>query len=575
MEEEEKSWRDARSGVRTGLGLGFEIAANTGLDAFSFVPGSQQVGSALINYLAQKIRGGEVSKGEIVAAAATSQIPGLTQAKALTKAGRFYRSVAKGSIAGGVTSTSMSLVDEGELPSFGEFATGVTGGGLLGGAFDLAPAAVTGKLGKEVDDIKFDSSVFLKQLKARVKGEPVPINPSLYPSGEIFGENTIGAAQRRIDATDLPDADDTAAMTRYYEQEAAINKALSQEQTVSRKNVKNNLDLYGADPDIFEDYNNLRDAMNMPDVRGGRFVKVDNKYYTVFTRGGKQQVLPYNKWYSRNVNPFMVPKQLLKKLKKFEEGQQGDLLKVSKTNPAGLPTVKVPYGTKGKFREVVPPTKYPRGTVDEFNNWYKGVFKLQKEEQALNRQVSEMLEKLGNIEARNPGKKVFDTDLSHLAPRSKGGSGLTFQEAWILNQQRGADDILDDNILAAAGIPKNWEELFYFWLAQKKPGRELQTAIGPLSQINVDDYFALSKGEALNVVGKRRKDIRNMINRQIGNPDQYRMPGKRGTFQDDFEAAVRASKAGQVGGDIFLNDKLLDLQWVAENYDDLLEIGDI
>ena len=54
MEEEEKSWRDARSNVRTGLGLGFEIAANTGLDIFSFVPGSQQAGSAFINYLAQR-----------------------------------------------------------------------------------------------------------------------------------------------------------------------------------------------------------------------------------------------------------------------------------------------------------------------------------------------------------------------------------------------------------------------------------------------------------------------------------------------------------------------------------------
>ena len=156
MEEEEKSWRDARSGVRTGLGLGFEIAANTGLDIFSFIPGSQQAGSAFINYLAQKIRGGEVSKGEILAAAATSQIPGLTQAKALTRGGRFYRSAAKGGISGGVTTTSMSLVDEGELPSFGEFATGVTAGGVMGGAFDLAPAALTGKLGTEVDDIKYD-----------------------------------------------------------------------------------------------------------------------------------------------------------------------------------------------------------------------------------------------------------------------------------------------------------------------------------------------------------------------------------------------------------------------------------
>ncbi len=186
---------EARSGLRTGTGLAFEILANTGLDAFSFVPGSQQVGSAFINYLAQKIRGGEVSKGEILAAAATSQIPGLAQARALTRGGRFARSVAKGGISGGVTTTSMSLVDEKELPSFGEFATGVTGGGLLGGAFDLAPAALTGNLSNEIEDIKFDSSVFLKQLKARVTGGHGPVHPSLYPSG-IFNESgTIAAAR--------------------------------------------------------------------------------------------------------------------------------------------------------------------------------------------------------------------------------------------------------------------------------------------------------------------------------------------------------------------------------------------
>tara|TARA_R100000231_G_scaffold137959_1_gene115295 strand:- start:51 stop:2192 length:2142 start_codon:yes stop_codon:yes gene_type:complete len=219
MEEKEKSWKDPRSGVRTGLGLGFEVAANTGLDAFSFVPGSQQAGSAFINYLAQRIRGGKVSKGEMLAAAATSQIPGLTQAKALTRGGRLARSVAKGGISGGVTTTSMSLVDEGELPSFGEFATGVTGGGLLGGAFDLAPAAVTGKLGKEVDDIKYDSSVFLRQLKSRITGGPRIDHPdvSFARYGSSFADDgTVAAAQRRIDATDLPDADETAARTEMY-----------------------------------------------------------------------------------------------------------------------------------------------------------------------------------------------------------------------------------------------------------------------------------------------------------------------------------------------------------------------
>ena len=62
------------------------------------------------------------------------------------------------------------------------------------------------------------------------------------------------------------------------------------------------------------------------------------------------------------------------KLKKFESGQQGNLLKMTQTgtkltqaNPGGLPTIKVPVGTKGKFKTVVAPTKFAKGTVDEFN----------------------------------------------------------------------------------------------------------------------------------------------------------------------------------------------------------------
>ena len=108
----------------------------------------------------------------------------------------------------------------------------------------------------------------------------------------------------------------------------------------------------------------------------------------------------------------MVPKKLLETWRKSEGGQQLNLLDISTKNPFGAPVLDIPYGTKGKTRKVLAKTRYPKGTVDEFNDWYKGVFKLQKEEQALNRQVSIMLERLGNIEARNPGKKVFDTDTS-------------------------------------------------------------------------------------------------------------------------------------------------------------------
>ena len=346
------------------------------------------------------------------------------------------------------------------------------------------------------------------------------------------------------------------------------------------------LGLYGATDDMFEDLQttSLNTALQGGSVRGGRFVKLQNattgqpEYYTVFTRGGKTQILPYNSWYQKNVNPFMVPKKLLETWKKSEGGQQLNLLNISTKNPFGAPVLDIPYGTKGKTRQVLAKTRYPKGTVDKFNDWYKGVFKLQKEEQALNRQVSIMLERLGNIEARNPGKKVFDTDLSHIAPRSKGGSGLTFQEAWILNQGRGADDILDPELLAAAGIPRNWDELFNYWLMQQKQGREFQTAIGPLEHINVDDYFALSKGEPLSVVGRRRQNIRNLVERQIGDFETHTFPGAKAgnDIGDDFTELVRKSKEAQPGGATYMiNQNLLDLRYVADNYEDLLDLGEI
>ena len=209
-EEEKRNLWDARSRLRTGLGLGFEVGANSILDLFSFDPtgASQYAGGTFINYLAQKIRGGEISQGELVAAGLTSLIPGGAQARALTRGGRFTRSVAKGGLSGGITTTSMSLLDEGELPSFGEFAGGVGVGGAFGGMFDLAPAAVTGKLGSEASEIASDTGFFLKQLQRRVQGGDLIFDPDVY-YGPGFGKGTIGAARNplRPDDFNLPKGD--------------------------------------------------------------------------------------------------------------------------------------------------------------------------------------------------------------------------------------------------------------------------------------------------------------------------------------------------------------------------------
>ena len=436
--------------------------------------------------------------------------------------------------------------------TYADFKIGTMGGSLIADYVPLPTAVTTGLVGTAAATVgKFKKHIF-KAIDETGITQPFKIGIR----GDLLGDTTLGLPRKK----------------------ARLKKIAP---TTTR-----DLGLYGATDDMFEDLQttSLNTALQGGSVRGGRFVKLQNattgqpEYYTVFTRGGKTQILPYNNWYQKNVNPFMVPKKLLETWKKSEGGQQLNLFNISTKNPFGAPVLDIPYGTKGKTRQVVAKTRYPKGTVDEFNNWYKGVFKLQKEEQALNRQVSIMLERLGNIEARNPGKKVFDTDLSHIAPRSKGGSGLTFQEAWILNQGRGAEDILDPELLAAAGIPRNWDELFNYWLMSKKQGREFQTAIGPLEHINVDDYFALSKGEPLSVVGRRRQNIRNLVERQIGDFETHTFPGAKAgnDIGDDFTELVRKSKESQPGGATYMiNQNLLDLRYVADNYEDLLDLGEI
>lgn len=129
---------ESRNLGRLGAGLTFEVGANTLLDALTMVPGSQAVGSAVINAIAQGIRGGKFSFGEVLGAAAASQIPGLAQGKAITKAGRITRAVGEGALSGAIDATSIAAVDQGRLPTAQEFGLGVGAGGILGAGFQQA-----------------------------------------------------------------------------------------------------------------------------------------------------------------------------------------------------------------------------------------------------------------------------------------------------------------------------------------------------------------------------------------------------------------------------------------------------
>lgn len=186
-EKDKKTFLDEGSTFRTLTGLGVEVGGNLLLDAFSFVPGSQQAGSALLNLLQQKIRGGKISYGEIAAAAAASQIPFLQSAKALTRGGRFVRSVGRGSTAGAIDSTVRPIIDEKRAPTVGEFATGVTAGGVFGGMFDLAPSALKGNLKSDVSEITDDGKKFFGELTDALTPGPVRI-----ARGELLGAVTGG-----------------------------------------------------------------------------------------------------------------------------------------------------------------------------------------------------------------------------------------------------------------------------------------------------------------------------------------------------------------------------------------------
>ena len=128
---------EARSGFRTTLGLGTEIFLNTLIDPIP-EPGTQVLAGTVINALAQRIRGGETSIGEMTAAGAASLIPLGAQGRAIAQVAK---GAGKGALAGGIETLGIAGIDEGKLPTKEELAAGLGIGAAFGGIVSTPQAA--------------------------------------------------------------------------------------------------------------------------------------------------------------------------------------------------------------------------------------------------------------------------------------------------------------------------------------------------------------------------------------------------------------------------------------------------
>ena len=173
---------EARSGLRTTLGLGTEIFLNTLVDPF-FEPGTQVAAGTAINFLAQRIRGGELSKGELAAAGLASLIPGGAQGRAITQ---FAKGAGKGALSGAIETAGMAGIDEGRLPTAEELAAGLGIGAAFGGV--LSTPQATKALGKLSNRIKGKKEKFVRLTPEEALelglGQPMM---SVLDEGDEFG----------------------------------------------------------------------------------------------------------------------------------------------------------------------------------------------------------------------------------------------------------------------------------------------------------------------------------------------------------------------------------------------------
>ena len=161
--QEEEFWNKLNL-ARQGAGLGTEVATGLALDAkYAYLLGGgpvgwltyagiQAAGGATANIAAQKLRGEEeINWGEVLSSGLLGIIPftslrfGKKATKLIGRPGTLKRAVTGGAGMGVADRYIQSGINEGELPSAGDVATGALTGGAFGGTFQQAGKFVVSK----------------------------------------------------------------------------------------------------------------------------------------------------------------------------------------------------------------------------------------------------------------------------------------------------------------------------------------------------------------------------------------------------------------------------------------------
>mgnify|MGYP003112211527 CR=1 FL=1 len=256
-EDKKKGLLDEGSAFRTTAAIGTEVGLNTLLDIFSFVPPAQVAGGSAINYLAQRIRGGEFSKGEFVASGLASLLPGGAQAKSL--GGVIGKTATRGAVSGAIETGAADLIDTGKIDVKNVAAgAGVGGafGGIFGTAVGLNPDFIR-KLQNRVrggDFVPIDSGLVesvgtVGAAKAKGSGDPEGLRSLKYQEGEILA-NTPAKNVKLLKELNLSNDESVFVLSNYYKQGSDTSTTLSRNQVAAIESLYTTVEEFDKTKDL-------------------------------------------------------------------------------------------------------------------------------------------------------------------------------------------------------------------------------------------------------------------------------------------------------------------------------------